>query len=254
MTSATTTPAKRQSLADALSVPLIILGALLSTAAFVLAFTVSPIVYGEAVTLPALIGDQMVTNLLLFSQKIFYFHVPVAMLSFVCLAGTAVYGMLFLLRRDPAFDLRARVATELALVFIMMTMVSGEMWERFDWGIWWTWEPRLTTYFIMMLMVIGYFVLRAAVPDAERQASYAAVFGIIAFINAPVSLIITRLVPTGVHPVVFRTDAGLPPLMLIPFLLALAGMSMVAFGLFRLRLREQILARRLEELRAQLDE
>jgi len=237
-----------------LSLLLLALGALLSTVAFVWAFTISPMVYGEATSVPALIGGKMVTNMLLFSQKIFYFHVPVALMSFVWLAVAAVFAMWYLRTRQADYDLRSRIASELALVFILMTMASGEMWERFDWGIWWTWEPRLTTYFIMMLMVIGYFVLRAAVTDPERQATYASVFVILAFVNAPISLIITRLVPTSIHPVVFRTDSGLPPMMLIPFLLAICGMTMVAFGLYQIRLREQRLALLLESLKAKLAE
>jgi heme exporter protein C len=65
---------------------------------------------------------------------------------------------------------------------------------------------------------------------------------------------ITRLIPSGVHPVVFRTDSGLPPSMLLPFLLALFGMSMVAFGLYRFRLRERLLRQQLDELKESLDE
>jgi heme exporter protein C len=103
-----------------------------------------------------------------------------------------------------------------------------------------------------MLMVIGYFVLRNAIDDTERQAVYAAVFGIIAFINAPISLLITRLVPTSVHPVILRSDSGLPPPMLLPFLLALFGMLLVATGLYRFRLREQRLSQRLAILKDQL--
>jgi heme exporter protein C len=234
--------------------PLLALGAALTTVAFVLAFTTAPLVLGASTSAPAMVGGQMVANRLLLSQKIFYFHVPVALLSFACLLATAAYGLLFLLRRDQAFDLRGQVSTELALTFILMTMASGEMWERYEWGVWWTWEPRLTTYFIMMLMVIGYFVLRSAVIEAERRATYCAAFGIIAFINALISLIVTRLVPSGVHPVIFRTDSGLPPLMLTPFLLALLGMATLAFGLYRLRLRQQSLAERLTALMARLDD
>ncbi|MCL2339998.1 MAG: cytochrome c biogenesis protein [Actinomycetia bacterium] len=227
-------------------------GALLSTLGFVLAFTTAPLVLGAAVETPALIGGQMVANTLLFSQKIFYFHVPVALLSFVFLGFTAFYGLRFLLKRDPDLDLRAKVSTELALVFILMTMASGEMWERYEWGVWWTWEPRLTTYLIMMLMVLAYFVLRAALTDPERRASYAGVFGIIAFINAPISLLITRLVPNSTHPVIFRTDAGLPPAMLLPFLLSLLGMALVAWGLYWWRWREQRLRQDLEILKTRL--
>ena len=239
---------------DTLAIPLIILGALLTTLAFVLSFTLAPLVMGAEVDMPALIGGQMVMNKLLLSQKIFYFHMPVAIVSFIALLFTAIFGVLFLIKREKHFDLNAKVATEIALVFILATMVSGELWERYEWGIWWTWDPRLTTYLILMLLVIGYFILRNAIDDAERRAIYSSVFGIIAFIDAPICFLITRMVPSGVHPVILRSDSGLPPPMLIPLLLALVGMLCIAFGLYRARLREQRLRERLEALKERLED
>ncbi|MDR2109262.1 MAG: cytochrome c biogenesis protein CcsA [Coriobacteriales bacterium] len=237
---------------DTLAIPALVSGALLTTLAFVLSFTTAPLVHGASVEPPALIGGEMVANKLLLSQKIFYFHMPVAVISMVALLFTAIYGALFLAKREPRFDLRAKVATEIALVFVLMTMVSGEMWERFEWGVWWTWEPRLTTYFILMLLVIGYFILRNAVDDPERRAVFASVFGIIACVDVPICLLVTRLVPTSVHPAIFRTDSGLAPSMLLPLLLAMAGMACIAFGLFRFRLREQRLRERLDALKTRL--
>ena len=143
---------------------------------------------------------------------------------------------------------------QVTLVFIIATMISGDVWTRFEWGVWWVWEPRLTTYFILMLLVIGYFILRNALDDPERSARFGAVFCIIAFIDAPISFFITRLVPSSVHPVVFRTDSGLPPAMLIPFLLGLFGMCMIAFALYRCALRVNTAADEVEELKERLEE
>jgi len=229
-------------------------GFVLAVLAFALSFTMAPLVNGAEVATPALIGGQMVTNKLLLSQKIFYFHMPVAVVSFAALLFTAVFGGLYLKTRDAAYDLRAKVATEIALVFILMTMASGEMWERFEWGVWWTWEPRLTTYFILMLLVIGYFILRNAIAEPERRASYCAVFGILAFVDAPICLLVTRMIPSSVHPVVFRTDSGLAPSMLLPLLLAVAGFAAIAFSLYHLRLRQQIMAKKLEAIKEELEE
>ena len=241
-------------LIDRLAQLALILGALLTTSGFILAFTTAPLASGGNVSVPALIGNQMVTAKLLLSQKIFYFHVPVAIVSFGSLFFTAFYGLRFLLKHNPAHDLQAKTSAEVSLVFILMTMASGTLWERFDWGVWWTWEPRLTTYLILMLLVIAYFILRKAIDDPERRAVFASVFGIIAFVDAPVSFLITRLVPNGTHPVVFRSDVGLPPGMLLPFLLALLGMLMVAFALYRLRLRERRLRELLDAMKATLDD
>ena len=156
--------------------------------------------------------------------------------------------------KDRIHDVRSRTAMQVTLVFIVATMISGDLWTRFEWGVWWVWEPRLTTYFILMLLVIGYFVLRNAIEDPEKSARFAAVFCIIAFVDAPISFLITRLVPSSVHPVVFRTDSGLPPLMLIPFLFGLAGVLMVALGLYRYALRVNAAADEVEELKRRLED
>lgn len=230
------------------------IGAVLTTLGFILAFTLAAPVNGASVNGVELIGDQMVSNQMLFSQKIFYFHMPVAITSFVALGFTAFFGIRFLMTRDADYDLKARLTTEIALVFVIMVMCSGEMWERFEWGVWWTWEPRLTTYFILMLLVFAYFVLRAAVDDPERRAVYASVFGIITFVDVPICFMITRLIPSSVHPTIFRTDSGLSPDMLIPLMLAMFGMFCVAFGIYRLRLRTEVLAQRVEHVKEKLDE
>lgn len=232
---------------------LLVAGALISALGFVLAFTVAPLVHGAAVT-PELIAGQLVANQLLFSQKIFYFHVPVAMSSFIALIFTAFYGVHYLMTRDEGYDVRAKTATEVAVVFMIATMVTGVPWTRFEWGVWWSWEPRLTTYLILILMAIAYFILRTAFSDSEKRCSYASVFGIIMFIDAPICFMITRLIPSSTHPVVFRTDSGLPPDMLVPFLICMLGIVLIAFALYRVRLRQSLLSLRIERLKEELDE
>lgn len=240
--------------ADALVPALLVLGALLIAADVVWTFTLAPLVQGAQLSEPVVIAGQMVTTKLLLSQKIFYLHVPVAVASFVAMGVAAFHALRFLMTKDRAHDVRSRTAMQITLVFIVATMISGDLWTRFEWGVWWVWEPRLTTYFILMLLVIGYFVLRNALDDPEEAARFAAVFCIVAFVDAPISFLITRLVPSSVHPVVFRTDSGLPPLMLIPFLLGMAGVLMIAFALYRYALRVNAAADEVEDLKRRLEE
>lgn len=240
--------------ADALVPALLVLGALLIAADVVWTFTLAPLVQGAQLPEPVVIAGQMVTTKLLLSQKIFYLHVPVAVASFAAMGVAAFHALRFLMTKDRAHDVRSRTAMQITLVFIVATMISGDLWTRFEWGVWWVWEPRLTTYFILMLLVIGYFVLRNALDDPEKAARFAAVFCIVAFVDAPISFLITRLVPSSVHPVVFRTDSGLPPLMLIPFLLGMAGVLMIAFALYRYALRVNAAADEVEDLKRRLEE
>lgn len=233
---------------------LIVAGALLTAADVVWAFTKAPLVQGALLSEPVVIAGQQIGTKLLLSQKIFYLHVPVAIASFVMMAIAAFYGIRFLATKRQQCDLRSKTAMQVTLVFIVATMISGDLWTRFEWGLWWVWEPRLTTYFILMLLVIAYFILRNAIDDPERRARFSAIFGVVAFIDAPISFMITRLVPSSVHPVVFRTDSGLPPAMLVPFLMGMAGMLMVAFGLYLLACRVNGDACRVEELKERLEE
>ena len=179
---------------------------------------------------------------------------PVAMAAFAALAFTAVYSILYLVKRDAKFDRRAQVATEVALVFSACVMATGVPWTRFEWGVWWTWDPRLTTFLILCLMLIGYFVLRAAFDGNERRGTYSAVFALVMCVDAPICLMITRLVPSSLHPVVFRTDSGLSPDMMVGLMLALFGMLALAYGLYRLRVRQQDAAVRIEALKERLEE
>ena len=240
--------------ADALVPALLVLGALLIAADVVWTFTLAPLVQGAQLPEPVVIAGQMVTTKLLLSQKIFYLHVPVAVASFAAMGVAAFHALRFLMTKDRAHDVHSRTAMQITLVFIVATMISGDLWTRFEWGVWWVWEPRLTTYFILMLLVIGYFVLRNALDDPEKPARFAAVFCIVAFVDVPISFLITRLVPSSVHPVVFRTDSGLPPLMLIPFLLGMAGVLMIAFALYRYALRVNAAADEVEDLKRRLEE
>lgn len=239
--------------ADRMAPAALIAGAVLAALGFVGAFTVAGLVNGAAVSDPAVIGGVLVDHKLLLSQKIFYWHVPVAIASFGALVFAAWYAARYLATRNETFDMRAKTATEIALVFVVCTMISGEMWTRFEWGVWWTWEPRLTTYLVLMLLTIGYFVLRNAVADPERRAAYASVMSVLIFIDVPICFMVTRLIPSSIHPVVFRTDSGLSPDMLVPFLLSMAGMALVAFGLFRLRLRAQDIAQRVAAVQESLE-
>jgi len=235
------------------TIGLLVVGAVLTTADFIMAFFYTPLVVGAQVAETRIINGIAVSNQLLFSQKIFYFHVPVAIGSFLVFFFTAYYGVRFLMTKEKKFDTRARIATEVTLLFVILTLITGDIWTRYEWGVWWVWEPRLTTYFIMTLLVIAYFVLRSSIEDEERRATYAAVFGIIAFLDAPISFAITRLIPSSVHPVVLRSGGGLTGPQLTAFLLGLFGMLMTAWVVYQVRLREELAKERIEALKAALE-
>lgn len=186
-----------------------------------------------------------------FSQKIFYFHVPVAEASFLVFLVAAYFAIRFLLTKRKDYDTKSRIAMEATLLFVTMTMITGILWTKASWGVWWQWEPRLTTYFIMTLLVISYFVLRNSVEDEERRAVYAAVFCLIAVIDAPVSFLITRVLRSD-HPVVF-TEGGLSSSQLIPFIVGQIGMLMIGYAIYTMRMHEERLRERLDVVKESLE-
>ena len=237
---------------DKLLIPSIIASGLLCITGFLMAFLwVAPVNGAEADGFE-LVGDVVVTHVQLLSQKIFYFHMPAAIISFGALAFSAYYGIRFLVSRKQRFDTCSRTAMEVALLFVILTMVTGDLWTRFEWGVWWTWEPRLTTYLILMLIAIAYFVLRGAVDDPERRAVFSAVVSIIALVDVPICFMVTRIIPSSVHPVITR-EGGMTPEMAMTVIVVLAGMTLLAFVLYRVRFRQHRLNERISALKDKLE-
>ena len=228
-------------------------GAILSTIGFLMAFLYAGPVNGAAVNGVEMIGGTMVSSKLLLSQKIFYFHMPVAIVSFIALAFAGYYSIRFLMTRQARFDTCAKVGMEIALVFVICTMVTGDLWTRFEWGVWWTWDPRLTTYLILMLVIIAYFVLRNAIDEPERRAAYAAVISIIALIDVPICYMVTRLIPSSIHPVVLR-EGGMTADMGMTVGVCMIGLLLVGFGLYRMRFCQVRLAQRMQAMKDQIED
>ncbi len=239
---------------------LAIVGGVMTTVAFLMSFFTAEVQQFGAVTFPSRIdtvfpllgqgADGFQYARPWFSQKIFYFHVPFAEASFLVFTVAAYFAVRFLMTRDRSYDTKSRVAMEVALLFVVLTLITGDLWTKASWGVWWEWEPRLTTYFIMTLMMVAYFVLRNSLEDEERRAVYASVFGIIAWINAPISFFITRVIPSN-HPVVFTS--GMATSNLWPFIVAQIGMLMIGYAVYVTRVQEERMRERLEVVKDSLE-
>lgn len=119
-------------------------------------------------------------------QKIMYVHVPAAWIAFIAFFVVFVYSLLYLWRRDERLDLVAASAAEVGVVLTSLTLALGMIWARPTWGIWWTWDPRLTTTAILLVIYAGYLALRGFVEDPERRGVWSAAVGILSFLNVPV--------------------------------------------------------------------
>jgi len=190
-----------------------------------------------------------------FSQKIFYYHAPIAEVSLLGFLVAFVAGVQYLRTKDARWDRLGMCSVRLGLVFALLVMATGMIWGKASWGVWWDWEPRLTTYLIACLLYCGYFVLRATVEEEERRATFAALFAVIAFIDVPITFFATRVLPqqSQLHPVVITAeDTGMTGTMFAAFFISMAGMTLLFFALLRNDLRVERLKEELAYIKNKL--
>ena len=157
-------------------------------------------------------------------QRIFYFHVPLAWVSFLAFFVVFLGSILYLWKRNSKWDILASSSAEVGAVFTTLFLITGSIWAKPIWGAWWTWSPRLTTAMILWLIYLAYLLVRAYASDDQRGARFAAIVGIIGFIDVPiVALAITLWRTQHPGPVVFTN--GLAPPMLLTLLVSLAAFT-----------------------------
>ena len=118
-------------------------------------------------------------------QRILYIHVPIAILALSGFALVMVGSLTYLVRRQPRWDAFAHASAQVGLLFASITLITGAIWAKPVWGVWWTWDPKLTTTLILWLMYVAYLMLRAYAPG-DKGARFAAVLGIMGFIDTPI--------------------------------------------------------------------
>lgn len=185
-----------------------------------------------------------------FSQKILYYHAPIAWAALVAFGVVFVAGILYLRSSDLRYDRLGLVGVRLGLLFSLLVMGTGMIWGQAAWGTWWAWEPRLTTFLIACLLYAGYFVLRSMVDEEARRATYAAVFAVIAFVDVPITFFATRFLPEGLHPVVIRAgDTGMEGSMLLSLFVSMLGMTLLLAALIRLEYAAELLKDEIADLK-----
>lgn len=158
-------------------------------------------------------------------QRIFYFHVPMAWVSFLAFAIVFLGSVLYLWKRDSKWDVLAGSAAEIGVIFATLVLITGPLWARPVWGIWWTWDARLTTMLVLWLIYLAYLMVRPFAAEESRGARYAAVVGIIGFIDVPIvalSISLWRTQHPG--PLVFQ-GGGLAPSMLFTLIVSVAAFT-----------------------------
>lgn len=191
-------------------------------------------------------------------QKVFYFHVATAWVGMLSFIVAGVVGVLFLVKKDSRWDLIGLSAVEIGVVFTTITIISGSIWARPIWNTWWTWDPRLTTASIMLLVFAAYLMLRAGIDEPERRGRFSAVYAIVGALSVPLTFFSIRLFRT-IHPVIIGssdpTAAGafdMTPKMLQTFIFGLVTFTVLFFTLLWHRVRLGKLSERVEQLKLKL--
>ena len=181
--------------------------------------------------------------------KIIFFHVPVAITAMACSFVALVGSVMFLITRDFKYDALAVSVTEVGLAFLAANLVTGSIWGRIIWGIWWTWDARLTSALVCWLLYAGYLMLRRAIEEPTQRATFAAVFSIFAFIDVPIVIFSIKWWRTQHPQPVFWGGGSFPHDWLVVFLRNMLAMVLLGVILTVVRLRQEAAQREIDSLR-----
>jgi len=168
-------------------------------------------------------------------QRIFYLHVPLAWLAFMSFFVVFVASAMYLWRRQTKWDVRAAAAAEVGVVFTTLFLITGIIWAKPVWGVYWTWDPRLTSALVLWLIYVAYLLVRTYAPDAQRGSRFAAVVGVVGFIDVPIVALAITLWRTQ-HPSAVIFEGGLAPPMLATLLVNITAFTVFYVVLMRLRI------------------
>lgn len=189
-------------------------------------------------------------------QKIFYFHVPSAWVAFLAFFFVFVFSFRYLVGRDKRWDNRAAASAEVGVMFCTLVLVTGPIWAKPVWGIWWTWDARLTLTLVLWLIYVAYLLLRHYVAGAEKRATLSAVLGIIGFIDVPLVYFAIRWWRTQ-HPqpvLAGGEGSGLDPRMATTFWVCSAAFVILFAWLYRIRAKQLDMEDEIERTRQAAEE
>ena len=186
-----------------------------------------------------------------FSQRIFYFHVPIALTSYACFGWGAWKALRYLRTRDERADLESYVAVHQGVVFGALTLITGSFWAKASWGVWWTWgEDQLVLFLVLFLFYCAYFMLRFSVAPGVQRANMSAVYALFGVVLIPVSFLAIRLSKELIHPVVFTLQGPqMTHSQFLTFCVSFAAMLSLFATLYNVELAGKRIDTHLRELR-----
>jgi heme exporter protein C len=180
--------------------------------------------------------------------RILFFHVPAAWTAFLFFFVALIASIAFLVWKEQRWDSLAVATTEVGLVFAIVNLVTGSIWGRNQWGIWWAWDYRLTSMLVCCLMYAGYLIMRPAIQDPTQRGTLSAILSIFAFVDVPIIWFSIRWWRTQ-HPGPVVETKGLAPEMLSALFWNWMAILLIATALVLVRLKSEQVQREVESLR-----
>jgi heme exporter protein C len=181
--------------------------------------------------------------------RIIFFHVPAAITAMLCAAVACVTSVVYLVTKNLRYDAISVSVTEVGLAFLAANLVTGSIWGRIIWGIWWTWDARLTSALVCWLLYAGYLMLRRAIEEPTSRARISAVFNIFAFADVPIVIFSIKWWRTQHPQPVFWGGGSIDPAMYLTAVLNLVALVLLAVVLSLIRLRQEEVQREIDSLR-----
>jgi heme exporter protein C len=185
------------------------------------------------------------------SQKIFYFHVPIALTAYACFGLGAWKALRLLWLREERYDLESYTAIHQGTIFGAMTLLTGSIWAKASWGVWWEWSSdQLVAFLVLFLFYCAYFMLRFSLEPGPRRERISAVYALFGVALIPVSFFAIRLAEDFIHPTVFtREGPQMTDTMFAAFCVAWAAILLLAYVMYRVELLGKRIDGSLRELR-----
>jgi heme exporter protein C len=188
------------------------------------------------------------------NAKIIFFHVPTSWLTVIAFFMSTIFSIKYLRKKDLVDDAKAHTAAQLGMIFCILATVTGAVWAKFAWGSFWSWDPRQTSIFALLLIYGALFALRSAVEQEEKRATLASVYSIIAFVTVPFFVFIMPRIMKGLHPgsaddthsgpvVNFKMNSN----MLLIFYLSLFGFTILYYWMWKVGYKSLIYKDKLDK-------
>jgi heme exporter protein C len=188
------------------------------------------------------------------NAKIIFFHVPTAWLTVIAFLMSTIFSIKYLRKKNLDDDAKSYAAAQLGMVFCILATVTGSLWSKFAWGSFWSWDPRQTSIFALLLIYGAWFALRSAIESEDKRATLSAVYAIIAFLTVPFFIFIMPRIMTGLHPgSADDTNAGpivdfkMNSSMQLIFFLSMTGFTILYFWMWNLGYKSIILKEKLNK-------